>query len=185
LANGAPDTYEGLRFTATQALHTIVVKRDFKKQYLVLCVCGSRSRVPHQFYGVPCPWLQCKILRYHRFYATPGDDSTSMLDEVLAAIYAESRENANEETKGVNYRNARQAVFQVGVCCVLWYDVYDARCRMTHTVRAGGGGARRAAARPARPRATGERGGGVCLSRVRVTDRSPITHRPSRFSAVS
>lgn len=46
-----------------------MVKRDFKKQYL--------------FYGVPSPWLQVKLLRFHRLYPTPG----SRPPFVVAAVH--------------------------------------------------------------------------------------------------
>lgn len=98
------DEYESLRVPTADALHRMVVKKEFKKQYT--------------FYGVPSPWLQVKLLRFHRHYAAPGVQAASLIDQSLKAIYASANDDS-PASRGVNYRNARQAVLQEAIALVV------------------------------------------------------------------
>jgi AP-2 complex subunit alpha len=98
------DEYESLRLATADALHRMVVKKEFKKQYT--------------FYGVPSPWLQVKLLRFHRHYAAPGVQAASLIDQSLKAIYASANDDS-PASRGVNYRNARQAVLQEAIALVV------------------------------------------------------------------
>jgi AP-2 complex subunit alpha len=98
------DEYESLRVPTADALHRMVVKKEFKKQYT--------------FYGVPSPWLQVKLLRFHRHYPAPGVQAASLIDQSLKAIYASANDDS-PASRGVNYRNARQAVLQEAIALVV------------------------------------------------------------------
>lgn len=58
-----------MRTVCAAALHRIVVQKQYKKQYL--------------FYGLPAPWLQIKLLRFQRYFASPGADAAAQLDGAL------------------------------------------------------------------------------------------------------
>ncbi len=104
IAKEHADELEPLRLHTAEALHRLVVKKDFKKQ--------------QTFYGVPSPWLQIKLLRFHRHYAAPGAQAAPLIDAAIKAIFAYAGDDA-PAVKGVNYRNVRQAVLQEAIALVV------------------------------------------------------------------
>lgn len=58
LAQDDPDTYAGCYLKAVHRLKRIMVDRDYAHDY--------------EYYQIPCPWMQVKLLRLLQYYPPSG-----------------------------------------------------------------------------------------------------------------
>jgi len=105
LAQDDPDTYKGSYVKAAHRLRKIVIDHEYSGDYV--------------YYKVPCPWLQCKLLRLMQYFV-PSEDShiRKLMRESLHAIL----EAAMEMPKNVQQNNAQNAVLFEAINLIIHLD---------------------------------------------------------------
>ena len=105
LAQDDPDTYKGSYIKAAHRLRKIVIDHDYSGDYV--------------YYKVPCPWLQCKLLRLMQYFPPSEDSHTRQLmrDSLQAILDA-----AMEMPKNVQQNNAQNAVLFEAINLIIHLD---------------------------------------------------------------
>ncbi|TKA74219.1 hypothetical protein B0A55_06295 [Friedmanniomyces simplex] len=105
LAQDDPEVYKGAYVKAAVRLRKIVIDHQYSGDYV--------------YYKVPCPWLQCKLLRLMQYF-TPSEDThvrQIMRDSLQAILDA-----AMEMPKNVQQNNAQNAVLFEAINLIIHLD---------------------------------------------------------------
>ncbi|KAK5674482.1 hypothetical protein LTS10_012870 [Elasticomyces elasticus] len=105
LAQDDPETYKGCYVKAAVRLRKIVIDHEYSGDYV--------------YYKVPCPWLQCKLLRLMQYF-TPSEDThiRQLMRDSLQAIL----DAAMEMPKNVQQNNAQNAVLFEAINLIIHLD---------------------------------------------------------------
>ncbi|KAK5169539.1 uncharacterized protein LTR77_005515 [Saxophila tyrrhenica] len=105
IAQDDPDGYKGCYVKAASRLRKIVVDHEYSGDYV--------------YYKVPCPWLQCKLLRLLQYFP-PSEDShiRQLMRDSLQAIL----DAAMEMPKNVQQNNAQNAVLFEAINLIIHLD---------------------------------------------------------------
>ncbi|KAK0304923.1 hypothetical protein LTR91_018409 [Friedmanniomyces endolithicus] len=105
LAQDEPGVYAGAYVKAAVRLRKIVVDHEYSGDYV--------------YYKVPCPWLQCKLLRLMQYYI-PSEDThvRKLIRDSLQAIL----DAAMEMPKNVQQNNAQNAVLFEAINLIIHLD---------------------------------------------------------------
>ncbi|OQO10729.1 hypothetical protein B0A48_04029 [Cryoendolithus antarcticus] len=105
LSQDDPETFKGAYVKAAQRLRKIVIDQEYSGDYV--------------YYKVPCPWLQCKLLRLMQYF-NPSEDThvRDLMRESLQRIL----DNAMEMPKNVQQNNAQNAVLFEAINLIIHLD---------------------------------------------------------------
>lgn len=105
LAQDDPKAYNGCYAKAAVRLRKIVLDHDYSGDYV--------------YYRVPCPWLQCKLLRLMQYF--PPSQDTHVRDAMREALQA-ILDLAMEMPKNVQQNNAQNAVLFEAINLIIHLD---------------------------------------------------------------
>ena len=103
-ANHKPESFGNLVKQVISILDRLIITRSCTSDYL--------------YYRIPCPWLQCKCLKFLQLYTFPNDKiQSATLVTVLKDILSKSAENA----ESVNMANTINCILMDAVNLVILY----------------------------------------------------------------
>ena len=103
-ANHKPEAFGNLVKQVISILDRLIITRSCASDYL--------------YYRIPCPWLQCKCLKFLQLYTFPNDKiQSATLVTVLKDILSKSAENA----ESVNMANTINCILMDAVDLVILY----------------------------------------------------------------
>ena len=105
VAQDDPEAYKGCYVKSAQRLRKIVIDHEYSGDYV--------------YYKVPCPWLQCKLLRLLQYFP-PSEDThiRQLMRDSLQMIL----DNAMEMPKNVQQNNAQNAVLFEAINLIIHLD---------------------------------------------------------------
>lgn len=106
-----PKSYAEAVQKAIRLLVKLVLNREYSNNYL--------------YYGIPAPWLQCKLLQLLQYYSVPNDEGLmSHITQVINRIITGAeRSKQNDKNKGVSKTNAAHSVFFEALNVAIHYDL--------------------------------------------------------------
>ncbi|KAL0485916.1 AP-2 complex subunit alpha [Acrasis kona] len=106
-----PKSYVEAVQKAIRLLVKLVLNREYSNNYL--------------YYGIPAPWLQCKLLQLLQYYSVPTDEGLmSHITQVINRIITGAeRSKQNDKNKGVSKTNAAHSVFFEALNVAIHYDL--------------------------------------------------------------